>query len=563
MSVEPRESELDGLEFWRHRILSAVLVALAGLGLAAYVPSMSLAIATEHWSIAIGDTIAYGWILWLAARRSLSVRTRALQLVVLCALLAVMLLVVVGPNGAGLYWLGAATTMAALLLGPRAALVSLVLAAAIIAAVGAGIWWDVFPWVAELEQAGALWLVLGANAMFIDTVVALSVVALLRGLESSVARRLAAEERMRQSQKLEAIGTLAGGIAHELNNMLVPILADAEALMVFPQSREEAARIGNAALRARDLVRRILAFGRRDAPGREHVDVGRVLTEAIELLRAGLPANVELEAQLDTRCAVVLAHETEMHQIVMNLGTNAIQAMPKGGRLTIDVTCSDDLSRVHIRVTDTGVGMDESTREHALDPFFTTKAPGEGTGLGLSTVHGIAVALGGGLSITSAPGRGTTVVVELAMETVTADSPVQPALVPDGGGRRLLLVDDERTVLDAHERALVRSGYTVLRAESAEDAELLLREHGRAIDCMVTDLRMPHIDGIDLATRARTLVPALPVVLVTGYLDDADRIRVDELGITQVLLKPFGRDELAAAIQKALAPDTRDAAARP
>lgn len=545
------ESELGGLEFWRHRILSAVLIALAGLGLAAYVPSMVLAITTDHWSIAIGDTIAYGWVLWLAARRSLSVRTRALQLVVLCFLLAAMLLVVVGPNGAGLYWLGAATTLASLLLGPRAAIVSLALAAAVIAAIGLGIHAGAFAWIAELPHAGGLWLVLGANAMFLDTVLALSVAALLRGLESSVQRRLAAEERMRQAQKLEAIGTLAGGIAHELNNMLVPILADAEALAGREESREEAARIRRAAMRARDLVRRILVFGRRDPPTRKLLDVGRVLGEAVELLRAALPANIELAIAIDTGGAVVLAHETEIHQIVMNLGTNAFQAMPKGGRLRIEAQRVG--ARVRIRVADDGVGMDEQTREHAIDPFFTTKAPGEGTGLGLSTVHGIAAALGGALSIASKPGEGTTVDVELALVAGAAESTERPPLIPVGSGEQLLLVDDEPAVLDAHRRMLERCGYRVLPAPSAEQAEALLQEHRSAVRAIITDLSMPHVDGIELIDRARRIVPDLPVVLVTGCLEESDRGRVEALGTVHVLLKPFGKSELAAAIHDALA----------
>jgi signal transduction histidine kinase/ActR/RegA family two-component response regulator len=548
-----RDSELDGLEYWRHRILSAVLIALAGLGLVAYVPSMGLALVSGYLSIAVGDTIAYAWILWLAARRSLSVRSRALQLVLLCNLLAVMLLVVVGPNGAGLYWLGAATTMASLLLGPRAAVVSLVVAASVVAAVALGIYWKVFAWTAAFDHPGALWLVLGANALFIDTAVALSVAALLRGLEASVQRRLAAEERMREAQKLEAIGTLAGGIAHELNNMLVPILADAEALAAGVEGREEALRITRAALRARDLVRRILVFGRRDAPERAPLDFGRVLTEAIELLRAALPAQIEILVEVDTRGALVRAHETEIHQIVMNLGSNAIQAMPRGGTLSIRATSVEQASRVRIRVTDSGVGMDESTREHAIDPFFTTKAPGEGTGLGLSTVHGIALALGGGVVITSELGVGTTVEVELAAtEAAIAVVVATPASVAPSAGELLLLVDDEPAVLDAHARMLVRCGYRVLRAASAERATALLREHGSAVRAMITDLNMPHMDGVELAEHARGVVPGLPVVLVTGYLEDADRDRAAAAGAGDVLIKPFGRQELAAVVHRLL-----------
>ncbi|MBC8071247.1 MAG: response regulator [Deltaproteobacteria bacterium] len=297
-----------GLEYWRHRILSAVLLALAGLGLAAYVPSVSLAISAGYWSIAVGDTFAYGWVLYLALRRSLSVRSRALQLVVLCMLLAVLLVVVVGPNGAGLYWLGAATTMAALLLGQRAAIYTLVLAAVVIAGVGAGIYWDLFAWTRSFEQPGGLWLVLGANAMFLDTAIALSVAALLRGLEASVQRRLVAEQRMREAQKLEAIGTHAAGVAHELNNILVPILADAEVLAAAPDPSEEAVRIRRAALRARDLVRRILS----EAGVGPEVSAEPSLTDvpiaASSLVAPAVAGEGELLLLVDDEPAVLDAH---------------------------------------------------------------------------------------------------------------------------------------------------------------------------------------------------------------------------------------------------------------
>lgn len=549
------DSEQGGLEYWRHRILSAVLWALAGLGLAAYVPSVTLAIAADYWSIAIGDTVAYAWLLYLALRRSLPVRTRALQLVVLCVLLATLLLVVVGPNGAGLYWLGAATTMASLLLGARAAIFGLVTAAVVIAGIGVGIWADAFPWISAFSHPGGLWLVLGANALFLDTAVALSVAALLRGLEASVMRRLAAEERLREAQKLEAIGTLAGGIAHELNNMLVPILADAEALASGPDAREEAARITRAALRARDLVRRILVFGRRDAPERAPLDAQRILSDAIELLRAGLPANITLELELDAHGTIVRAHESELHQIVMNLGTNAIQAMPEGGTLRVVVGRNAEGTRLCIRVIDTGVGMDEATREHAIDPFFTTKAPGVGTGLGLSAVHGIALGLGGGVSLTSTLGVGTEVVVELAITDAPlaaasmVSMPSMPAMT--GDGELLLLVDDEPAVLEAHARMLVRCGYRVLRAEAPARALELLAEHDD-VRVLITDLNMPQMDGVELVERARATVPGMPAMLVTGYLEDADAARAERLGAVEVLLKPFGRAQLAGAVVKAL-----------
>jgi signal transduction histidine kinase len=553
---------VDGLAFWRRRIVSAILSGLAALGLVAYVPSLVAAVASEKWAIGVLDTVAYGWVLALLFARRIGDRNRATQLVVLLYVLGIALIGLLGPLGAGLLWLGAASTLTAVLLGTRAAVVALAGNVAILTAAGLGAHFELVPWAQDLPHPVVLWVVLAANAVLVEAVVALSVATLLSGLEASIARERAVAMQLRQAQKLEAIGTLAGGIAHELNNMLAPILADTEALRAqLPAgaaAQRELGRIAGAAARARDLVRRILVFGRRDRIERRALDIGRAVQEAAELLRATVPPRLELVADIETRGLLVVAGDSELQQIVMNLGANAVQAMRGAGKVTITAAPTAAASAVRLVVADTGEGMDAATIEHAFEPFFTTKKPGEGTGLGLSTVHGIVEALGGRVAIDSSPGAGTRVTVELpvategvALETESSDA---LGIRGPGGGSTVLLVDDDPAVLEAHAHMLERLGHRVVRAHSGEEALVRLRG-GETPAVLVTDLAMPGMGGLELLQQVRRATPQLPVVLATGFLDTADEAHLRRLPRVCVVLKPFGARELATAIARVLSSD--------
>jgi signal transduction histidine kinase/CheY-like chemotaxis protein len=546
---------VDGLAFWRRRIVSAILSGLAALGLLAYVPSLVAAVAAEYWAIAVLDTVVYAWILLLLFARRMGDTSRATQLVVLLYALGIALIGLLGPHGAGLLWLGAASTLTAVLLGTRAAIAALVTNAVVLTSAGVAIAWDAVPWAHAVPTPLVLWVVLSANSLLVEAVVALSVGALLGGLEASIARERVVAAQLRQSQKLEAIGTLAGGIAHELNNMLAPILAESEALRAAlppdAPAQRELGRIAGAAGRARDLVRRILVFGRRDRIERRVRDLGKAVREASALLQATIPPRIELVVDTGPEGLPVLAGDSEVQQIVMNLAGNAVQAMAAAGTLTIRVTSAPERNAVRILVGDTGKGMDAATVEHAFEPFFTTKRPGEGTGLGLSTVHGIARALGGNVEIDSAPGHGTRVTVELpiaaaglAAETESSDAVGIPALTVGGVA---LLVDDDPTVLEAHAHMLERLGYRVTRARSGEEALALLRG-GFAPTVLVTDLAMPGMGGLDLLARAREHAALLPIVLATGFLDPEDEARIAAMAGVAVILKPFGMREIAEVL---------------
>jgi PAS domain S-box-containing protein len=381
------------------------------------------------------------------------------------------------------------------------------------------------------------------------------------------------EQQLRQSQKLEAIGTFAGGIAHDFNNILSGIYG------YTALARHEAA--GNAELlghldeisrggrRAAELVRQILAFSRArgDETAITAVSWDRVVGEAAQLLRALSPSTIEFVRHVAAGLPAVSGNATQLHQIVMNLGTNAVQAMrDRSGRLSIglDTVVADDGLRcvvpdlaegtyVRLLISDTGGGMDAATQQRAFEPFFTTKGPGEGTGLGLSVVHGIVRRHRGAIRLVSELGRGTT--VEVFLPALDAAAVVPPVIVAEplrGHGERILVVDDEESVARSARLTLGRLGYVVEADTESRAALARLERDPRAFDLVFSDQTMPGLTGLDFALRLRTLRLDLPVVLASGYspLLTAENIRA--AGVREVLSKPYTPDEIAGALRRHL-----------
>jgi phosphate/phosphite/phosphonate ABC transporter binding protein len=378
------------------------------------------------------------------------------------------------------------------------------------------------------------------------------------------------EGRLRQSQKMEAIGTLAGGIAHDFNNILGIILGYAEmALMEVAESstaRDALRQILKANHRARDLVKQILAFSRSGEQERTAIQLGLVIKEAMKLLRASIPTTIEISQEVVSE-RVVLADPTQIHQIVMNLCANASHAMRNnGGTLGISLndvqhdstagTCNLDLQNgpyVKITVRDTGQGMDPLTMERIFEPYFTTKGPGEGTGLGLAVVHGIVKSLGGALDVHSQVGEGTTFHVYLP----TLDAP--GSILEEGSGtdlpvgkEHILLIDDERELLEIGDAMLTRLGYRVTTRTSAVEALELFRNKQGAFDLIISDQTMPNLTGTELAEQCRRIRPGFPVILCTGYSEGISEEGARERGIGALLMKPVAAEDLATAIRKVL-----------
>ncbi|HET8538764.1 MAG TPA: PAS domain S-box protein [Anaeromyxobacter sp.] len=399
---------------------------------------------------------------------------------------------------------------------------------------------------------------------------AVAVVRDLTERERAETERAALEERLRQSEKLEALGTLAGGVAHDFNNVLAAILGHADTLASeLPpgaRGREDAEQIATAARRAKGVVQQILAFARRRPTEARPVDVAAAIREELPLVRAAMPAHVEIAQRLDPDAGAVRADPTHLHQILLNLSANARDAMQeRGGRLAIEVSRAEIPGAggappglaagryVRLAVRDTGVGMDAATRARAFEPYFTTKPVGAGSGLGLAVVHGTAVSLGGAVSLESEPGRGTSVTVWLPRLEGCAGAQGCGAAAARAGNGCVLLVDDDPPVARAIARMLESLGYEVAICGDGASALERFRSDPQRFDAVITDQTLPGLCGDQLTPALLALRPELPVVICTGFSERLDEERARALGARALLMKPLDRAQLADALRAALA----------
>jgi hypothetical protein len=393
-------------------------------------------------------------------------------------------------------------------------------------------------------------------------------------------RRL--EEQYRQSQKLEAVGRLAGGIAHDFNNLLTVISGYSDLLAANPsldhRAKEAVGEVQRAAERAIAVTRQLLAFGRKQMLKPRALDLNGVITEINKLIRRLIGEDIALTTHLAPGLLPVTADPGQLEQVILNLAVNARDAMPQGGGLTITtsnvvMTAAAAASQPGLQpgryalltVTDTGCGMDEETRARIFEPFFTTKEPGRGTGLGLATVYGIVVQSGGHIDVQSATGRGTTFRILWPQAEGPAAAPEKPAAPAEaavrGGSETVLLVEDEDAVRGLAARVLADFGYRVLQACDGAEALRLAQQDGQSLHLMVTDVVMPGISGLELARRLGPERPAMKVLFISGYTDDAI-VRKGVLGPDAAFLqKPFTPEVLARRVRELL--DPAQAQARP
>ncbi|WP_457574722.1 hybrid sensor histidine kinase/response regulator [Desulfolithobacter sp.] len=386
------------------------------------------------------------------------------------------------------------------------------------------------------------------------------------------------EKQLIQAQKMEAIATLAGGIAHDFNNILGAILGNTDLLLyrlpgknsdgdpslTLPEITQHLQAIKKASNRAKDLVSQILAFSRQSASRRKNISIVPAIKEAIKLLRSSLPATIEIKANIDPDVCRIHADLTQIHQVFMNLCTNAAQAIDhEEGQLEITLRSVDvgpeELRRYHdlrpgrflmLQVKDNGHGIPADLLERIFDPFFTTREVGEGTGMGLAVIHGIVTSHDGIIDVRSREGKGSefTVFIPCAVEDFEAQDDVVIALPL--GKETILFVDDEEEIVAMRTRMLEYLGYTVLPATSPERALEYVRSEGERIDLVITDQTMPRMTGLHLAREIHTLQPDMPIILCSGFSEAVTPDEARKAGISTFLMKPLDMRLLAQTIRK-------------
>lgn len=387
---------------------------------------------------------------------------------------------------------------------------------------------------------------------------------------SDITDRLKLEAQVFQSQKMESIGTLAGGIAHDFNNLLAPILAHSElAMRGLPEDspiQNNLRQVLHAGERARNLVAQILRISRKDERKRVSLKLVPIVEENLKLLKSTLPSTIFINQELKADPDTVYADPTDIGLILLNLCTNASHAMHEhGGELTVKLT------REHIdgevledppglepgvylvlSVSDTGHGMEPETVARIFEPYFTTKQPGEGTGMGLSIVHGIVSSYDGHISVESTPGKGTTIQVYLQAMDTEAPRPREEKDEAEGGTDRVLVVDDEPMVADTISMMLKSLGYEVTIKTSSEEALDVFKKSPQDFDLVISDMTMPGLTGKDLAVKMLSLRPDIPIILCTGYSGLINEEKAKEIGVKALVMKPFSMGEFTTTIRKVL-----------
>lgn len=390
------------------------------------------------------------------------------------------------------------------------------------------------------------------------------------------AAREAMELQLRELQKMEAIGTLAGGIAHDFNNIIATMLGNAE-LARRSLDHEHAAlqsidEIVKAGRRARELVRQILTFSRRQVTDMKPIALESLVQEVVQMLSANLPAKIRIEVNVAADAPLIRADSTQMMQVLMNLGTNAIQAMRgQGGTLyfAVEAVVSSLVApegpdhrvqpTVRLTVRDNGPGMDQATLDRMYEPFFTTKPPGEGTGLGLAVVHGIVKFHGGLIDVSSKPGSGTSFTIDLPTASGMPDADQQVAAVPQviaptlnksGAGRHILYLDDDDSLVFLIRRLLEIEGFKVSAFSEQSEAIAAVEADGDAFDLVVTDFNMPGMNGIEVMQKMLSINPALKTAIASGFVDEALTEAAREAGVTRLIFKESAVEDFCAVIRE-------------
>ena len=387
---------------------------------------------------------------------------------------------------------------------------------------------------------------------------------------NDITERKLLEAKLRQAQKMESIGSLAGGIAHDFNNILFPIVGMSEMLMedlpLGSPEHESAIEIYNASIRGSDLVKQILAFSRQSEQKKIPISIQKILREVIKLSRSTIPSNITITTDIQSDCSLVLADPTQVHQIAMNLITNAYHAVePKNGEITVrlrEVEIGlEELSERELlpgryallSFSDTGLGIDPAIKEKIFDPYFTTKKQGKGTGLGLAVVYGIVKDHLGDIKVYSELGKGTTFNIYLPiMAQPEKSSSVEMKKVFQTGHERILFVDDEEAIAKLGKQMLERLGYKVTIRVSSLEALEVFKTKPNSFDLVISDMTMPQLTGDQLARELMAIRPDIPIIICTGFSERINQEKAASIGAKGFLMKPIVRSQLAAMVRNVL-----------
>ncbi len=585
----------DGIRYWQERLLLILVLVCTFLGFFVYLPSVTLSIKENMWIVAVADTIIYGWMVILFFCRSIPFMVRAVTISLFSYFLGMVLLLTIGPFGGGPVWLFAFPVIVALIQRFRISLIALALNVVTVIVLGillefGHLEWN-YPSTYPVELWTEIWIVVALNFLLLNSIVTISVVFISGGMQNLLKRQKStlvsleeeiterklveqtlreSEERLRQVQKMESIGTLAGGIAHDFNNILFPIVGYTEMLLEdipadSPQ-RGNLNEIYTSTLRAKDLVKQILTFSRQDNIEIKLVRIQPVIKEALKLIRSTIPTSIEIKQYVRKDCGIIKADPTQIHQVVMNLATNAYHAMENtGGELEVSLKESElgeqDLPNPDMEpgtyacltVADTGVGMDKDVKEKIFDPYFTTKENGKGTGMGLSVVHGIVKSAGGSIHVYSEPDKGTEFHVYLpVVKSSSAQQEIQTKESIPGGTERILLVDDEEAIVTMEKQLLERLGYQVVSRTSSVEALEAFRADSDKFDLVITDMAMPNMSGDKLASELIRVRSDIPILLCTGFSEQIPEEKAAALGIKGLLMKPIIKRGLSKMIREVL-----------
>ena len=420
----------------------------------------------------------------------------------------------------------------------------------------------------------ARFLFLIANQLSEQAFLAVENARLFEGKKQELEKRIKLEEgqrqmeaRLRQSQKMEAIGTLAGGIAHDFNNILFPVIGFSEMILEdLPGDspfRRSMKAVLEGALRARDLVHQILTFSRETEQEAHPLKIQLILKEVLKLARASLPSTIKIRKDIPDKVGRVMADPTQIHQVAMNLITNALHAMEEnGGELRVilsetevgkDGPHSSGMppgSYVCLKIADTGSGMDEDTRKRIFDPYFTTKVRGKGTGLGLAVVHGIVKKLKGEIVVKTEKGKGTEFSIYLPrIISGNGDVPAKAlGETPSSRNENILVVDDEESVLNMLDQALTRAGCRVTGLNSSLKAWELFQQAPHRFDLVITDMTMPDLTGDKLISRMKKIRPEIPVILCSGFNENLFNEKAADIKADKILMKPVTKTDLTKAL---------------